>query len=60
MPEQECGHLVLTRHVGGTIRIGKDIAVTFLGFTNSGEVKLGFEAPKSVPIHRKEAREKKP
>ena len=49
--------LVLTRQVGETIVISDDITVTVLGVRNGG-VRLGVEAPRSIPVHRGEVFEK--
>lgn len=49
--------LVLSRKIGETITIGNSITITVLGF-DRGFVKLGIEAPKSVPVHRKEVYDK--
>jgi carbon storage regulator len=49
--------LVLSRKIGETITIGNSITITVLGF-DRGFVKLGIEAPKSVPVHRKEIYDK--
>jgi carbon storage regulator len=45
--------LILTRKVGEEIRIGEDITVKVLGL-RSGQVKIGIEAPKELPVHRQE------
>jgi carbon storage regulator len=45
--------LVLSRKPGESIVIGNDITVTVVG-VEGGRVKLGFNAPKEVPIHRTE------
>ncbi len=45
--------LVLTRKVGERVIIGADIAITVVEM-GGGRVKLGIEAPKSVPIIRAE------
>lgn len=45
--------LVLTRKVGERVIIGDGIAVTVVE-VDRGKVKLGIEAPKSVPIMRAE------
>lgn len=45
--------LILTRRVGETIRINDDISVTVLG-VNGMQVRLGFEAPADVEVHRQE------
>ena len=49
--------LVLSRKSGETITIGNSRSSTVLGF-DRGFVKLGIEAPKSVPVHRKEIYDK--
>jgi carbon storage regulator len=45
--------LVLTRKSGASIMIGDDIEVTVLAVT-SGKVRLGIQAPRDVPVYRKE------
>jgi len=45
--------LILTRRVGERIMIGQDIAVEVLGM-RSGQVKIGIEAPRELPVHRQE------
>ncbi len=45
--------LVLTRKSGEKVRIGKDVVVTILDM-QAGQVKIGIEAPRNVPIHREE------
>ena len=45
--------LILTRKVGETIMIGEDIVVKVLG-VRSGQVKIGIEAPRELPVHRHE------
>jgi carbon storage regulator len=45
--------LVLTRKVGETVLIGNDIRVTCLS-VRGNQVRLGIEAPRTVPLHRKE------
>ena len=42
-----------TRKVGEVIRIGEDIVVKVLG-VRSGQVKIGVEAPRALPVHRQE------
>lgn len=49
--------LVLTRKPGQTINIGDTITVKIIEIGN-GFVKLGIEAPKSLPIYREELYEK--
>jgi carbon storage regulator len=45
--------LVLTRTIGEEVVIGKDIYCTILG-VKGNQVRLGFDAPKALPVHRKE------
>ncbi len=45
--------LILTRKVGEIIMIGDDIVVKVLG-VRSGQVKIGIEAPRELPVHRHE------
>jgi len=45
--------LILTRKLGETITIGDDIAVTILEI-KGGQVKVGVEAPRVIPVHRGE------
>ncbi len=45
--------LALTRKPGESIIIGNDIELIILE-VNGDQVKLGIEAPRSIPIHRKE------
>ena len=45
--------LTLTRSVGETIRIGDDIEVHVVE-VRGGTVRLGFKAPREIPIHREE------
>lgn len=45
--------LILTRRVGEKLIIGDDIVVTILG-VNSGQVRIGIDAPKEVDVHREE------
>ncbi len=45
--------LVLTRRVGESVVIGDDIYCTVVGY-REGEVRLAFDAPLSIPIHRDE------
>jgi carbon storage regulator len=43
--------LVLSRKPNQSIMIGDDIRVIVVGF-DGDQVKLGIEAPKSVPVYR--------
>jgi carbon storage regulator len=45
--------LILTRKVGEVIMIGDDIVVKVLG-VRSGQVKIGVDAPRELPVHRQE------
>lgn len=45
--------LILTRKAGESVVIGEEIYCTVLGYYG-GKVRLGFNAPKSMTIHRDE------
>lgn len=45
--------LILSRKVGEKLIIGEDIVVTILG-VNSGQIRIGIDAPKDVDVHREE------
>lgn len=45
--------LILTRNVGETLNIGENITVTVLSLSG-GQVRIGINAPKSIPVHREE------
>lgn len=45
--------LILTRQIGESVVIGDDIYCTILGYQGS-EIKLAFDAPRSISIHRDE------
>lgn len=45
--------LILTRKVGETIMIGDNVVVKVLG-VRSGQVKIGVQAPRGLPVHRYE------
>jgi carbon storage regulator len=49
--------LILTRKLGESVVIGKDIVVTVSDIKN-GQIKLGIEAPKDVTIKREEVYKK--
>ncbi|MGI6369229.1 MAG: carbon storage regulator CsrA [Ignavibacteria bacterium] len=49
--------LVLSRKTGEVITVGKSITITVLS-NDRGIVRLGIEAPKNVPVHRKEVFDK--
>ena len=50
--------LVLSRQVGETIVIGRDIEVKVVGI-RGGTVRLGIEAPREVPVDRIEIADRK-
>ena len=52
-PDRENLMLILTRKVGEEIRIGEDVTVKVLG-VRSGQVKIGIQAPRDLPVHRQE------
>ena len=45
--------LVLTRRPGEAVQIGDDITITILG-RKGNHVKVGINAPRAVPVHRRE------
>jgi carbon storage regulator len=45
--------LILTRRVGETIMIGKDVTTTVLE-VKGNQVRIGIKAPKEVAVHREE------
>jgi carbon storage regulator len=45
--------LILTRRLREVLRVGDDIKVHVLGM-KGGQIRLGVEAPKDVPVHREE------
>ena len=49
--------LVLSRKTGDKIKIGKDIVISVLE-VESGNIKLGIDAPKDITILRMEVLEK--
>ena len=49
--------LVLSRKIGEVITIGNSVKITVLSF-DRGVVRLGIEAPKTIPVHRKEVYDK--
>lgn len=48
---------ILIRRLGETLCIGDDIEITVLAIKGD-EVRLGVDAPKSVPVQRKETSDK--
>lgn len=53
---KESGMLVLSRQRNESILIGDDIRVEVVAIRGD-KVRIGIEAPKSVPVHRKEVYE---
>lgn len=49
--------LILTRRIGEKVIIDNNIHVTVLG-VNGNQVRIGFEAPKEVAIHREEIQQR--
>jgi carbon storage regulator len=45
--------LILTRRTGESVMIGDEVVVAVLS-VKGNQVRLGIEAPKSVPVHREE------
>lgn len=48
--------LVLSRKIDEQVMIGDNVVVTVVDIRGD-KVRLGFEAPKEVPVHRREVRE---
>jgi carbon storage regulator len=49
--------LILTRRVRETLMIGDDVAVTILAVQGT-RVRVGIDAPKATPVHRREIYER--
>ena len=45
--------LILTRHIGEKDRIGDDITVVIVDAWGQ-QARIGVDAPRGVPVHRKE------
>ena len=45
--------LSLKRNIQESIYIGDDVKIKIIGIQD-GQVKLGIEAPKEIPVHREE------
>ena len=54
---KEINMLILTRRVRETVMVGDEITVTILQ-VHSNQVRLGFNAPRSVAVHREEIYER--
>jgi carbon storage regulator len=50
---RDMGHLVVTRQVGQSVVIGGRVTVTVVE-ARGGHVRLGIQAPRTVPVHRQE------
>lgn len=49
--------LIFTRKIGETAVVNDDVYITILG-VQGNQVRIGFDAPKKVIIHRKEVHDK--
>jgi carbon storage regulator len=49
--------LILSRYRGESLRIGDEITITVLGIKGN-QVRFGFSAPSTVPVHREEVYER--
>jgi carbon storage regulator len=45
--------LILTRKLGESIKIGRDITITLLELKGN-QIRIGIEAPREVSVHREE------
>jgi len=45
--------LILTRRLGQIVRIGEEVKVTIVAIKGN-HVRVGFEAPRAVPVDREE------
>ncbi|HGT2644357.1 TPA: carbon storage regulator CsrA [Legionella pneumophila] len=45
--------LILTRRIGETVVVGDDVFITILGIKGN-QIRLGFDAPDHISIHRQE------
>jgi carbon storage regulator len=50
--------LVLSRHCGEQIVIGDEVIVTVVAIEGN-KIRLGIEAPKSIPVDRKEVHDRR-
>lgn len=49
--------LILTRKIGESVIISEEVYCTILGL-NDGVIRLAFDAPKSIAIHRAEIQQR--
>jgi carbon storage regulator len=49
--------LILTRRPGESVKIGDDVTVSILGIKGN-QVRIGFNAPREVSVHRQEIYER--
>ncbi len=49
--------LILTRRGGESLKIGDEVTVTVLGIRGN-DVRIGVDAPRAIPVHRKEVYER--
>jgi len=49
--------LILSRHLGESVKLGDEVTVTVLG-VKGGHVRLGFTAPPNIAVHREEVYER--
>lgn len=49
--------LIFSRKTGERITIGDDIKITVTQI-NRNQVRIGIDAPKSIPVHREEIKQK--
>jgi carbon storage regulator len=49
--------LILTRRIGRSIKIDENITVTVVR-VQDGQVRLGINAPRHIPVHREEVAER--
>jgi carbon storage regulator len=50
--------LILTRRLGESIKIGDDVQITVLAVGGT-QVRIGIDAPRSMPVDRSEVHERK-
>lgn len=50
--------LVLSRKIGESVHIGGGIVVTVVDVRRDGKVRLGFTAPREIPVVRTEVAER--